>query len=230
VVTRTEWERAQPKVLYPDAGTNALTARDVIVHTPRAADVAKGKAASVVNPPRFASGILPAGADGKALNTDFESGDLRDWTAAGTAFTKQPVAGDAVLARRAPMRSNHVGKHWIGTFENGLGDGATGTLTSKAFRVTQPWAAFLFAAGAYETTRIELVDAATQAVRVKVSGKDTRQMTPPHKNTETLEPVVLDLRPYQGTEVFIRVVDEQAGSAWGHVNFDDFKFYASKPE
>src|SRR5688500_10190875 len=75
-VARAEWERAQAKVLFPDAGTNALTARDVIVHTPRAADVAKSKAAPVVNPPRFANGVLPLGADGKPLNTDFESGDL----------------------------------------------------------------------------------------------------------------------------------------------------------
>jgi hypothetical protein len=229
-VVRAEWERAQPKVLFPEAGSNALTARDVVVHTPRAADVAKSKAASVVNPPRLAHGVLPLGADGKPLNTDFESGDLRDWTAVGTAFTKQPVVGDAVFARRAPMTSNHVGKHWIGTFENGLGDGATGTLTSKAFRVTQPWVAFLFAAGAYDTTRVELVDASTQQVRVKISGKDTRQLTPPHKNTETLAPVVMDLRPHLDREVFIRIIDEQPGGAWAHVNFDDFRLYAAKPE
>jgi hypothetical protein len=41
--------------------------------------------------------------------------------------------------------------------------------------------------------------------------------------------VVVDLRPHQGREIFIRVVDEQPGGAWGHVNFDDFKFYAEKP-
>ena len=43
-VSRAEWERAQPKVLFPDADKNQLTARDVIVHTPRASDVAKQKA------------------------------------------------------------------------------------------------------------------------------------------------------------------------------------------
>jgi hypothetical protein len=25
------------------------------------------------------------------------------------------------------------------------------------------------------------------------------------------------------------VVDDQAGGAWGHVNFDDFKVYATRP-
>jgi hypothetical protein len=29
--------------------------------------------------------VLPVGADGKPLNTDFETGDLRDWTATGEA-------------------------------------------------------------------------------------------------------------------------------------------------
>ena len=128
------------------------------------------------------------------------------------------------------MVSNHVGGHWIGTYENGLGDGATGTLTSKAFRVTQPWAAFLLAAGAYETIRVELLDASTQRVLLKISGKDTRQLNPAHKNTETLEPVVVDLRPHQGREIVIRIADDQPGGAWGHVNFDDFRFYATKPE
>ena len=49
-VSAAEWEKAQPKVLYPDAEKNSLTARDVITHTARATDVpksdaAKGKAA-----------------------------------------------------------------------------------------------------------------------------------------------------------------------------------------
>ena len=44
-VSRAEWEKAQPKVLYPDAEKNSLTAKDVIVHTPRASDVEKAKAA-----------------------------------------------------------------------------------------------------------------------------------------------------------------------------------------
>jgi hypothetical protein len=191
--------------------------------------VAKAKAAAVDNPLLPGNGAKPVGADGKALNTDFEAGDLRDWTAAGSAFSRQPVLGDAVLARRPPMRSAHVGRHWIGTFENGLGDGATGTLVSKAFRVTQPWAAFLLAVGPFETTRVELIDAKDQRVLVKVSGHDVRRLDKTVKNTETLSPVVLDLGTWQGREVQLRLVDEQAEGAWAHLNFDDFRFYAQKP-
>ena len=228
-VSAAEWRRAQPALLYPDAERTSLSPRDVIVHTPRAADVAKANAASAVNPPRVPGGERPAGKDGRALNTDFESGDLRDWTATGAAVAKALVTGDAVLARRAPMTSGHVGKHWIGTFENGLGDSATGTLTSAAFRATRPWAAFVLAAGAFETTRVELIDAASGAVVAKVSGLDVRRLVPATKNTETMAPVIVDLRAVAGRELAVRVVDEQAGGAWGHLNFDDFKLYAEKP-
>ncbi len=229
-VSQAEWAAAQPKVLFPEAERNTLTARDVVVHTARAADAAKAQAAAGVNPPRADGGVLPVGRDGKPLNLDFETGDLRDWTASGGAFAKQPVAGDAVLARRAPMTSGHVGRHWVGTFEHGLGDTATGTLASQAFRVTQPWAAFLLAAGAYETTRVELVDAAGGKVLIKISGNDTRRLAGKSGSTETLSPVVVNLAALAGREIFVRVVDEQAGGAWGHVNFDDFKLYATRPD
>lgn len=48
VVTPAEYAAAQPKVLYPDAEKSSLTARDVIVHTPRASDAAKAKAKASV--------------------------------------------------------------------------------------------------------------------------------------------------------------------------------------
>jgi hypothetical protein len=42
-VSPAEWAAAQPKVLYPDAEKNSLTAKDVVVHTPSASDAAKQK-------------------------------------------------------------------------------------------------------------------------------------------------------------------------------------------
>src|SRR5687768_15129285 len=62
-------------------------------------------------------GVLPVGADGKPLNTDFETGDLRDWTMTGGAFNSQPVKGDTINARRKDMNSRHAGQYWVGTFE-----------------------------------------------------------------------------------------------------------------
>src|SRR5438093_13373046 len=68
------------------------------------------------------SGIRPLGHDGKPLNLDFEDGTLKDWTASGAAFDKQPVKGDTVAKRRKDMRSNHQGAYWISTFEIGGDD------------------------------------------------------------------------------------------------------------
>jgi hypothetical protein len=228
-VTPEQWQEAQPQVKFPDAEKKNLTVNDVIVHTPRASDVAKAKGRMTPRTTLSPGGVLPQSANGAALNTDFETGSLQDWTADGQAFEKQPVLGDTVFARRAPMISNHSGKYWIGSYENGLGDGATGTLSSKVFKVTKRWAAFLMAPGPYETTRVELVGAVNHKVLVSISGTNRAQFGLPASNSETLAPVILDLEPHIGTEIFIRVVDQQNGKAWGHINFDDFKLYEDKP-
>src|SRR5712671_455626 len=67
--------------------------------------------------PTPAEGVLPAGADGKPLNLDFETGTLKDWTATGDAFAGQPIKGDTVAPRRGDMKSQHQGQYWIGTYE-----------------------------------------------------------------------------------------------------------------
>ena len=79
-------------------------------------------------PPTTQVGVLPAGADGRPLNLDFETGTLRDWTATGEAFTGQPIHGDTVAPRRAGMPSGHRGEYWIGGYEL-AGDAPQGTLT-----------------------------------------------------------------------------------------------------
>ena len=168
-------------------------------------------------PPTTPAGSLPTGADGRPLNLDFETGTLRDWTATGAAFTGQPIHGDTVAPRRAGMPSGHRGEYWIGSYEL-AGDAPQGTLTSAPFKVTQPYAAFRVAGGNLPGTRVELVRADTGAVFFKVTGYQS----------ETLRPVVADLREQAGREIFIRLVDEETGG-WGHLNFDDFKLYAARP-
>ena len=165
-----------------------------------------------------ADGVTPVGKDGQPLNLDFETGTLKDWIAEGAAFAKQPVRGDTVSARRSDMKSRHAGEFWIGTYEFG-GDEPKGTLTSAPFKVTQPFASFFIAGGSHENTRVELVRADTQKVIFKTSGNDS----------ETLRPVVVDLREQLGKEMFIRLVDQESGS-WGHINFDNFKLYAGRPK
>src|SRR5437763_1432597 len=112
--------------------------------------------------------IKPVGRDGKPLNLDFETGTLKDWTATGNAFDRQPVRGDTVAARRSDMKSNHQGEFWIGGYEV-LGDDGVGTLTSVAFPVSHRWASFLMAGGPWPETRVEIVRAEDNRVIQKFS-------------------------------------------------------------
>jgi putative membrane-bound dehydrogenase-like protein len=179
---------------------------------------APGAAAAPPAPERN-QGERPKDAGGGSLNLDLESGDLRDWTPSGDAFAGQPVRGDTVAARgREPSR--HRGEHWIGGYEL-HGDGRTGTLTSRPFPVTQPWASFLVGGGGEESERVELC-------RRERDGTLTPFFRVSGANFETMQRVVVDLGAERGREIAVRLVDEGTGG-WGHVNFDDFRFHAAKP-
>lgn len=218
-VPEEEWQKAQPKVLYPDANA-ALTPANAFVHTVRSFQ-SNNSAAATVSPNAKREGVIPVGPDGQPLNLNFESGSLKDWTATGDAYQKQPVKGDTVAKRLANTtrkdRSDHEGEYWLGGFEN-AGDNLTGTLASVPFRVTHPFASFLVGGGKHEATRVELVRADSGEVIFTARGQ----------NRENLQPAVADLQSHMGREIFIRIVDEQQG-AWGHVNFDDFRFHAERP-
>jgi putative membrane-bound dehydrogenase-like protein len=167
--------------------------------------------------PAAPAGTLPTGPGGRPLNFDFETGDLRDWTVEGEAFAGQPVRGDTVARRRADMHSRHAGEFWVGSYER-KGDAPHGTLTSVQFRLDKPYARFLVGGGGRENTRVEIVRADTNEVISRTSGD----------NTEDLKPVAVDLTKHVGREVFVRLVDRDS-AGWGHLNFDDFTLWPSKP-
>jgi putative membrane-bound dehydrogenase-like protein len=197
-VDRETWERAQP--------------------APTAAEKPAAAARRQVEKSNASNEAIPAAAaDGRVLNLDFETGDLRDWTSDGTAFEGQPVEGDTVHARRSDSFSGHEGRFWIGTFER-KGDGPQGTLTSVKFPVTQPYASFLIGGGAGQALQAEIVLADTSEVVFRASGRSQEEM----------RPVVADLRKFIGKQIFIRLVDH-AGTGWAHINFDHFRFHARKP-
>ena len=172
-------------------------------------------AADAPTPPL--AGIRPTGADGQPLNLDFETGTLEDWLVEGEAFADQPVKGDTVAKRRGDMRSGHTGQFWIGGYERKQ-DKPQGTLTSAGFKVTHPFATFLVAGGPHATTCVQGVRSDSQKVIFQASGTEN----------ETLRPVLVDLSSNQGAEIYIRLVDKHSGH-WGHVNFDDFRFHATRP-
>jgi serine/threonine protein kinase len=162
-------------------------------------------------------GVLPTGCDGKPLNFDFETGDLKDWTAEGEAFRKQPVCLDTLYPSTSRNHSSYQGSFGINGYAS-AGDNPEGTLISVPFKVTHPWASFLLGAGATPRTFVEIVDTKTKEIVFYTSGSEG----------EHLRLVVVDLTKFQGREIQIRLVDQSQGM-WGHLNFDDFLFHEEKP-
>jgi putative membrane-bound dehydrogenase-like protein len=162
-------------------------------------------------------GALPVGADGKPLNLDFETGTLQDWSTEGDAFKDQPIKGNTVTPRRDTDKSGHQGEFWYGGYEK-HGDKPTGRLTSTAFKVTHPWASYFVGGGRQEGTYVELVQKDTGEVFHRSAGTDREEM----------RRVVVNLKRFEGKEIFVRIVDTHTGH-WGHVNFDDFRFYKDPP-
>jgi putative membrane-bound dehydrogenase-like protein len=175
--------------------------------------------ALTIAPVVFAADVRPVGANGQPLNLGFESGTLQDWTASGEAFKGQPVKGpiDQNRPNGGGKHSDHTGDYWIGGYEI-LRDQPKGTLTSVPFKVTQPWASFLIGGGSLAGTRVEIV--------TKDDGKVIH--TARGANRENMARSIVDLRKFDGREIFIRIVDEET-PGWGHVNFDDFLFHTAEP-
>ncbi len=164
-------------------------------------------------------GVLPVADDGHTVNTDFESGTLKDWTLEGKAFIGQPVRGDTVHERRPDMHSQHQGQYWIGTYETTESDGPRGSMESIPFKCSKPWAMFLIGGGSGPSTRVEICDKDTRSILYEASGADE----------EDMRPMVVDMRRYVGKEIYLRVVDD-ISFGWGHINFDDFRFYDTEPD
>ncbi len=174
---------------------------------------------------------IPGGAlplkDGLPLNLNFETGTLANWTAEGEAFQDPLIQSDP-----SPLHGEEGPIFFEG--ENFLSSGGlknyqlTGTLTSDSFEVTAPFAAFRVSGGALADTRVELVLADTDEVIFESTGQ----------GRATLQPVVADVTPFLGKEIFIRIIDHETGISqipyisddkWAHINFDDFRFYPSRP-
>lgn len=166
-------------------------------------------------------GFVPVGPNNKPLNLGFEAGSLDGWKAVGNAFDKQPVNQDGISKRWPGQNSNKVGDYFIGGFEI-VQDPGTGTLQSNTFQVTHPYAGFLFGGGQDNSTRAEVVLHDAQGNEVKTIAQASGE------NREQMRRVAIDLREHQGATISVRLVDENPGG-WGHLNFDDFRFYDSPP-
>jgi putative membrane-bound dehydrogenase-like protein len=172
---------------------------------------------------KTSEGVAPS-VGGRALNFDFEAGSLADWQPTGDAF--EIVKGDGGAASRREPATSHAGTYWVSSRPGG--SARRGTLSSTPFPVTHPYASFLVAGGAFSSTRVELVLADGGTVFYTINGSDHG----------TLRPAVIDLRPYAGKEIYVRLVDAEAGEPtatyikehpWAHISFDHFRFHDSRP-
>jgi putative membrane-bound dehydrogenase-like protein len=175
------------------------------------------------SPRQPSEGIAPDSTGG-ALNLDFESGTLDGWKATGDAFA---IVEGENGAPSTEKRRAHAGKYWV---SSGVKGGSRkGSLTSRPFRARHPYASFLVSGGAFASTRVEVALAeGGEQVIYTISGTDSAM----------LRPAVVDLRPYAGKEIFVRLVDDDTGAStaayikenpWAHVNFDHFRFHDAKP-
>ena len=168
-------------------------------------------------PPVNATGLL-------FENSDFEMGDLTNWTADGNAFEFQPTKGDNPTARgRKFQPSQHQGDFWIGTFEKyqekakqrpgrTQGDKPTGTLTSVPFEIKADKILFRVGGGKHKDREM---------VYLVIDGQTVLSAT--GKGNETLEPVVWDVAAFKGQAAQIVIKDSHSGG-WGHINVDDFRY------
>jgi putative membrane-bound dehydrogenase-like protein len=177
--------------------------------------------------PKVVLGKLPM-KNGKPLNLNFELGNIQDWTVYGEAFKNPIVTETPSPVHEKEMKIEAEGKNFLssgGTLNYKL----TGTLKSATFKVTHPFASFLVSGGALVDTRVELVLAETNKVIFQSTGQ----------GRATLQPVVANLKPYLGKNIFIRIIDNETGISqipyipndkWAHINFDNFLFYPERPE
>ena len=160
----------------------------------------------VSDEPRVPSEGVPAEANGRALNLDFESGTLDDWTATGDAFAL--VKGDVVPGQGPDKRGGKASAYWVSS--NTGGGARKGTLTSVPFRVSQPYASFLVSGGAFTSTRVDLL-LAPAPVRATSRTEPQVIFTISGANNPALRPVVVDLKTYVGKDIVVRLVDDETG-------------------
>jgi fructan beta-fructosidase len=157
----------------------------------------------------LASG-LPAQAPKRpdTLIADFESETYGDWKVEGDAFGKGPARGKIGAQMNV---EGFLGKGLVNSFNGG--DGATGKLTSPAFKIERTFISFLIGGGGWEneTCMNLLVDG--KVVRT-ATGTNTRP-----GGSEMLEPAGWEVTEFAGKEAVIQIVDQRKG-AWGHINVD----------
>jgi uncharacterized protein (DUF608 family) len=138
---------------------------------------------------------------------DFEGEDYGDWKVDGEAFGTGPARG--TLERQQPV-SGFLGKGLVNTYLGG-NDAKHGKLTSPPFTIDRAWISFLIGGGS---------QADRTCVNLIVDGQ--RVLTAVGKDNEKLTWHNWDVRPFEGKQATIEIVDAESGP-WGHINVDQIE-------
>jgi hypothetical protein len=152
---------------------------------------------------------------GDVVFEDFEGSSYEGWTSTGNAFGERP--------NRKPLPEyqgdvNAMGGGFINTHSalrgssRDVGDGLTGTLTSRPFAIERPYIRFLIGGGGHE---------GKTCLNLKVDGKVARTIT--GKNDNRMDWAQFDVRDLRGKQAQLEVVDAVTGS-WGNVGIDQITF------
>jgi levanase len=154
---------------------------------------------------------VPGGSDAPPPGTvfaDFE-GDTYGpgWTATGDFANAGPVAESLPGQQGAKALDTCVGPC----------DPATGTIRSPDFRISSRYIDFLIAGGHHPMS-----GPGPTAVNLVVDGQVVATATGP--NSGNLDWVAWDVGALQGKTAHIEVVDQHAGTDWGHIMVDQIVF------
>lgn len=143
-------------------------------------------------------------------NHDFETGDLTGWTVvSGNAFAAGNVTALKNWGWGGPFKQN--GNQHLWGYKEG-GDGRVGVLKSADFTLGGSGRIdFLVGGGSnIGSLYVALVRASDGVELLKATGTDSEAYTR----------VFWDASAYVGTDVYIKIVDNNTGG-WGHINVDD---------
>jgi arabinofuranosyltransferase len=144
---------------------------------------------------------------GLRIIESFESGSWDGWEVGGTAFGIAPAAGPVEGQSEV---SGEVGVRFADSFGPQKGDRGQGSLLSGEFGA-EPDSTLVFLVGGGGSTRVGVE---------LLSGKESLGSWR-GSNSERLDLIAVDLAPWSGKKLRIRIFDESEGS-WGHVLADHF--------
>ena len=142
------------------------------------------------------------------LIANFEGTNYGAWAESGTAFGDGPA--DGTLPGQMSV-DGFQGHGFVNSYHGG--DGSTGTLTSRPFKIQRKYLQFLIGGGGWP---------GKTCLNLMIDGRVVRSATGPNVNpggSEKLQPAQWDISKFLGQEAVLEIVDDATGG-WGHINVD----------